>query len=63
MRYPKQIFSTERLMETAWDWDSNASIEVVRTYIGFLRRKLEVIESDIEIKTVRGVGYTLELKK
>lgn len=63
MRYPKQIFSTERLMETAWDWDSNASIEVVRTYIGFLRRKLEEIEADIEIKTVRGVGYTLELKK
>lgn len=62
MRHPKQVFSTEKLMEAAWDWNSESSIDVVWTYIGFLRKKLKEIRADIEIKTIRGAGYTLEEK-
>ena len=35
-------------------------MDVVWTYIGFLRRKLRELNADIEIKTIRGAGYTLE---
>ena len=31
------------------------------THIGFLRKKLKQLNADIEIKTIRGAGYTLEV--
>ena len=60
MKHPKQVFSTEHLMDRVWDMDSVAGTEAVWTYIGFVRRKLKTIHADIEIKTVRGAGYLLE---
>ena len=60
LRHPRQIFSTEHLMDKVWGLDSDAGIDVVWTYIGFLRKKLRNIGADIEIRTVRGAGYALE---
>lgn len=60
IKNPKKVFSSELLMEKVWDIDSNADIDVVWTYIGFLRRKLKQINSNLEIKTIRGAGYALE---
>ena len=60
LRHPRQIFSAERLMDKIWGLDSDAEIDVVWTYIGFLRKKLREIGSNAEIKTIRGAGYTLE---
>ena len=60
LRHPHQIFSAERLMDKIWVLDSDAEIDVVWTYIGCLRKKLREIGSGIEIKTIRGAGYTLE---
>ncbi len=62
LKNPKRVFSSELLMEKVWDINSNADIDVVWTYIGFLRRKLKQINSNLEIKTIRGVGYALEEK-
>lgn len=60
MRHPHQVFSTERLMDNVWEQDSDSELDVVWTYIGFLRKKLKSIHSNIEIKTIRGAGYVLE---
>ena len=60
LRHPRQVFSTERLMDNVWEQDSNSELDVVWTYIGFLRKKLKSIDSNIEIKTIRGAGYLLE---
>ena len=59
-RHPKFVFSSEHLMEKIWGRDSDAGIDVVWTYIGFLRKKLKRLHADIEIRTVRGAGYALE---
>ena len=59
-RHPRQVFSSEHLMEKVWGLDSEADMDVVWTYIGFLRRKLKQVGSDIEIRTIRGAGYALE---
>ena len=63
LRHPHQIFSTERIMELVWEQDSNSDLDVVWTYIGFLRKKLKSIDSAITIKTIRGAGYLLEEKE
>ncbi len=62
MRYPKKVFSSEHIMERIWGADSETEIDAVWTYIGFLRKKLREISSTIEIRTVRGAGYSLEEK-
>ena len=60
LRHPHQVFSSEHLMEKVWGLDSEADMDVVWTYIGFLRRKLKQVGGDIEIRTIRGAGYALE---
>lgn len=60
LRNPHHVFSTEHLMDRIWGMDSESGMDVVWTYIGFLRRKLKEIDADIEIRTIRGAGYTLE---
>ncbi|WP_294408240.1 response regulator transcription factor [uncultured Ruminococcus sp.] len=57
------LISTERLMEKIWGYDSDAEINVVWVYISYLRKKLNLIKADIEIKASRGVGYTIEEKE
>ena len=60
MRNPHLVFSTAHLMDKIWGQDSEADMNVVWTYVGFIRRKLKQIGADIEIRTVRGAGYSLE---
>ena len=60
MRHPRQVFSTMHLMERVRELNSESDMDVVWTYIGFLRRKLRGLGADVEIKTIRGAGYVLE---
>ena len=58
--HPGFVFSTEHLMEKIWGIDSESDIDVVWTHIGFVRKKLKALGADVEIKTIRGAGYSLE---
>ena len=60
LRNPRQVFSSEHLIEKIWGFDAETEMEVIWTYIGFLRKKLKSLQADIEIKTIRGAGYALE---
>ena len=60
MKHPRFVFSTEHIMEKIWEQDGTAGMDVVWTYIGFLRKKLKQLGSSVEIKTVRGAGYSME---
>ena len=40
LRNPRQVFSSEHLIERIWGLDSESEMEVIWTYIGFLRKKL-----------------------
>ena len=60
MNHPSQIISAERLMEKIWAFDSDSEINVVWTYISYLRKKLKLLQSGVTIKAVRNIGYTLE---
>lgn len=60
IRNPRCVLSTGHLMERVWGMDTDTEVDVVWTYIGFLRKKLKQIGADVEIRTVRGAGYALE---
>ena len=57
-----QILSRDNLLERIWGYDSDVEYNNVEVYITFIRRKLKLIESKVNIKAVRGIGYKLELK-
>ena len=59
--HPGHVFSTDHLMEKIWGQDSESDIDVVWTHIGFVRKKLRSINANVEIKTMRGAGYALEV--
>lgn len=60
MRNPETVISSSKFLENIWDPDSRAEENTVWTYISYLRRKLEAIHSDLQIRTMRSVGYILE---
>ena len=60
LRNTGRVFSSEHLMDKVWGVDSEAEMDVVWTYVGFLRKKLKALGADVEIRTIRGIGYTLE---
>lgn len=59
---PQQLFSTERLMEKIWGYDSDTEINVVWVYISYLRKKLSALHANIQIRAARNAGYSLEEK-
>ncbi len=61
--HPGFVFSTEHLMEKIWGLDSESYIDVVWTHIGFVRKKIKSLDANVEIKTIRGAGYSLEVIK
>ena len=63
MRNPRVVISPSRGLENIWDPDSRSEDNTVWTYISYLRRKLEAIGADIQIRNVRGAGYILEEKQ
>ena len=57
---PRQIFSSERIMEKIWGFDSETEMNVVWVYISYLRKKLTALRADVEIRASRNAGYSLE---
>jgi DNA-binding response OmpR family regulator len=53
--------SKEALLVRVWGFDSEAVENHVEVYIGFLRKKLTAIGSNIRIEAVRRLGYHLEV--
>lgn len=53
--------SKETLLTKVWGYDSNAVENHVEVYVGFLRKKLLSIGSDVCIEAIRKLGYHLEV--
>ncbi|MDY4587057.1 MAG: response regulator transcription factor [Oscillospiraceae bacterium] len=53
--------SKEMLLTKVWGFDSNAVENHVEVYVGFLRKKLASVGSNVRIEAVRRLGYHLEV--
>ncbi|MCI9506803.1 MAG: response regulator transcription factor [Oscillospiraceae bacterium] len=63
MQSPERNVSKEALLARVWGFDSNAVENHVEVYVGFLRKKLRSIRSDVRIEAVRRLGYHLEVEQ
>ena len=55
------VLSKEVILAKVWGYDSNAVENHVEVYVGFLRKKLAAIGSNVRIEAVRRLGYRLEV--
>ena len=56
----KKVLTREQLLESVWKYESAAETNIVDVYIRYLRSKIDVEGQKSYIKTVRGVGYTMQ---
>ena len=57
----QQNLSKEVILARVWGYESEAVDNHVEVYVGFLRKKLKAIDSDIRIVAIRRLGYHLEV--
>ena len=60
MQRPKSVVSKDDLITKLWGYDSDIEYNNIEVYISFLRKKLDYVESNVKITTIRRVGYRLE---
>ena len=58
-----QILPKEVILARVWGYDSNAVENHVEVYVGFLRKKLQSIGSNVRIVALRRLGYHLEVEQ
>ena len=58
----ERIVSKEVILARVWGYESSAVENHVEVYVGFLRKKLRAIGSDLRIEAIRRLGYHLEVE-
>ncbi|MBI0575840.1 response regulator transcription factor [Neobacillus cucumis] len=60
--HQNQVFSRGHLIEKIWGLDFDGDERTVDVHIKRLRERFNMIEKEFSIKTIRGVGYSLEVQ-
>ena len=63
IHYGGNNLQKETILTKVWGYESEASENNVEVYIGFLRRKLKSINSNVKIVSIRMMGYHLEISE
>ena len=55
-----QVFTRDQLIEAVWGIDFEGEEQTLSVHIKRIRERLAKTQTDVQIKTVRGIGYKLE---
>lgn len=55
------ILSKEQLYQKVWGIDNDIESNNLEAYLSFIRKKLRIINANVVIKAIRGLGYRLEV--
>lgn len=61
MQFQGRSIRKDVLLTQVWGYESNATENNVEAYVGFLRKKLKSIGSNLKIESIRLLGYHLEV--
>ncbi len=62
MNNPNQVLSKEMIYDKVWGIENESTSNNLEAYLSFIRRKLKIIDSCVQIKALRGMGYRMEYK-
>lgn len=61
LKNKEQVVSKEFIYDYVWGMDNESVSNNLEAYISFIRRKFKAIDSTVNIKALRGLGYKLEV--
>ncbi len=61
MRNENQVISKDILYDKVWGLDNDSFSNNLEAYVSFVRKKLKAIDSKVNIRAIRGLGYRLEV--
>jgi len=62
MNNPNQVLSKEQIYDKIWGLENDSNSNNLEAYLSFIRKKLKLINSNIQIKALRNLGYKMEFK-
>lgn len=60
LQNPGQILPKDSLYDKVWGLENTSESNNLEAYLSFIRKKLKAIESEVNIKSIRGLGYRME---
>lgn len=63
MRHPNQILTRNQIEQALWEWGAEPESNALTVLVRKLRYKLQIIDAEDWIKTVYGMGYSLQVPK
>ena len=60
MKNPNQVLSKDMIYDRVWGLESDAISNNLEAYLSFIRKKLKLINSKVQIKSLRNLGYKME---
>lgn len=63
MNNPNQVLSKEMIFDRIWGMDNDTMSNNLEAYISFIRKKLKLLDSKVNIKVVRNMGYKMEISE
>ncbi|HMM22089.1 MAG TPA: response regulator transcription factor [Selenomonadales bacterium] len=58
----EHVIPREVILERVWGLETDVSSNNLDAYVRLLRKKLSLFDNGVEIQTVRGIGYKLEVR-
>ena len=62
MNNPNQVLSREMIYDKVWGIENDSISNNLEAYLSFIRKKLKLINSKVQIKSLRNLGYKMEYK-
>ncbi len=63
MLNPNQTISKDQMLLKVWGTEADVADNSVEAYISFMRKKLRFLKSNVEIVTLRMIGYRMQEKQ
>lgn len=63
LEHKNKLVTRTLLFESVWDYNFDPGTNVIDVHIARLRKKLSQLGAKIQIETIRGVGYRLQVAK
>jgi len=60
MRNKGKVVPREQILNKVWGFDSDVDMNNIEIYICYLRKKLDLKNTNIRIETIRGIGYSFK---
>ena len=61
MSNPNQVLSKEMIYDKVWGLENDSMSNNLEAYLSFIRKKLKIINSNVQIKSLRNIGYKMEI--